>query len=213
MDRVSGLGYPISDTTRAPRGGEVHGREYYFLSEADFRHRIAQQEYLEYAEVRGGKYYGTSKSELARIFGVDKDVLTDIDVQGNKQFRALEPATVSVLLLPPSRQDLEDRLLTRTNADELKAIDLGKGFDRANAEAANAEMVAKAQWEIMQYMDFDYVVINDSVEVAVLAMIDIINFVRWSRRPGVSIDETKVAVSRFRTENMTSVVQQVLATF
>jgi len=107
---LTDLDYSISYTTRPPRGNERDGREYYFISREEFERMIAAQEFLECAEVFGN-YYGTVRRFL-RV-AEDRDLLLDIDVQGAAQIKKIIPEAVSIFILPPSRENLEQRLRNR----------------------------------------------------------------------------------------------------
>lgn len=139
----------ISCTTRAPRPGELHGREYFFLSEAEFIERKAKGEFLESAHVHGN-YYGTSRIVIEEQTRAGKDVLLEIDWQGARQVREQFPEAVGIFILPPSVAVLEQRLRSR-------------GQD---SEEVIARRVQAADGEIAHAPEFDYVIINDSFETA-----------------------------------------------
>ena len=115
---VEGLEFSISYTTRAPRGSETDGREYYFTSRATFERMIAAGEFLEWAEVFGN-YYGTARTALEHARAAGKDLLLDIDVQGAKQVMRRMPEAVSIFILPPSPEVLEMRLRHRSEAEHM----------------------------------------------------------------------------------------------
>lgn len=146
-----GLAFSISATSRPPRPNEREGREYYFLSPEMFRERISRDEFVEWEEVYPGKYYGTLRSELNRIWADGKHALFDIDVMGGlnlkKQFG---PQACAVFVSPPSLEVLEQRLRTR-------------GTD---TEASVRERLAKAEQEMQFAPRFDHIVVNDRLEEA-----------------------------------------------
>src|SRR5947209_11126357 len=109
---VPNLEFSISYTTRPPRGSEQNGREYFFVSRAEFQKMLAHGEFLEHAEVFGN-YYGTARRFLADATAKANDLLLDIDVQGARQVKQALPEAVSIFVLPPSRQVLEWRLRHR----------------------------------------------------------------------------------------------------
>jgi len=113
MRGVAGLRFSVSYTTRAPRGEERDGREYYFISREQFEARVERGEFLEWAEVFGN-LYGTHRSELDRAAMEGMDLVLDIDVQGARQLKERIPGAVSIFILPPSRQVLEQRLRARS---------------------------------------------------------------------------------------------------
>lgn len=154
------LSFSVSATSRAPRGTEQHGKEYYFLSEEEFRSRIAADEFLEYEEVYPGKFYGTLKSEVERLREAGRHVIFDVDVVGGVNIkRFYQDEALSVFIQPPSVEVLRERLVGRaTDAPEVIAT-----------------RVAKAEQELTYAPQFDKIVVNDILEEAqkeVLALIE-----------------------------------------
>lgn len=139
----------VSATTRAPRPGETEGRDYYFLERATFEARRDAGEFVEWAEVHGN-LYGTLHGELDRCLATGKDVVLELDVQGMKNLKAQRKDLVTVFLMPPSVEALEQRLRKR-------------GSD---AEEVIALRVKNAGDEIAQRHAFDYIVVNDKIEKA-----------------------------------------------
>jgi len=140
----------VSVTTRPPRRGEVDGRDYHFINEARFQEMVRRGELLEWAKVFD-YYYGTPKQPVDSVLAQGRDVLFDIDWQGTQQLR--EKAAndlVSIFLLPPSIPDLERRLQTRA---------------QDSADVIHARM-AKAADEMSHWAEYDYVVINNDIEIA-----------------------------------------------
>ena len=107
---VAGLEFSVSYTTRALRGSEENGREYYFTNRPTFERMIANDEFLEWAEVFGKDYYGTARTALSHARATGKDLLLDIDVQGAAQVMDKLPEAVSIFVVPPSPEVLERRL-------------------------------------------------------------------------------------------------------
>ena len=138
-----GLVFSVSYTTRAPRGHEVEGENYHFISRAEFEKRIALGEFLEHAEVFGN-YYGTHRGVLDRAQEQGVDLVLDIDVQGARQLKGKIPEAVTVFILAPSREILEQRL--RARSEDADAV-----IERRLRDAAN---------EIRNYSAYDYVLIN-----------------------------------------------------
>ena len=134
----------VSHTTRAQRPGEVDGKNYHFVDKNTFVKMIDNQDFLEYAEVFGN-YYGTSKSWVETQLTQDKDVILEIDWQGAKQVRELMPSTISIFILPPSKEVLYERLTNR-GQDEQAVIDA---------------RMAEAQSEMTHFNEADYLVVND----------------------------------------------------
>lgn len=143
MDSAPGLMFSISYTTRRPRGAETEGRNYHYVTRADFEAMIDQREFLEWAEVFGN-YYGTHRGILEDARAKGKDLVLDIDVQGARQVKCYLPEAVTIFILPPSREILEQRLRARGEDDE--AV-IQRRLDAAAKEIGN-------------YGAYDYVLIN-----------------------------------------------------
>jgi guanylate kinase len=143
LDTDRELMFSVSYTTRTPRGKEIDGENYHFVSREEFEAMLAKGEFLEYAQVFGN-YYGTHRSTLDKAREQGKDLVLDIDVQGARQLKDQIPEAVTVFILAPSRQILEQRLRARgEDRDEV--------IERRLREAAD---------EIARYSDYDYVLIN-----------------------------------------------------
>lgn len=136
----------VSHTTRAPRQGEQDGVHYHFTNVEDFKARIANNEFLEWAEVFGN-YYGTSRNAIYQQLSQGIDVFLDIDWQGARQIRAQEAGTIGIFILPPSLSELALRLNNR-------------GTDSAEVIAGR---MAKAQSEMSHANEYDYLIINDDL--------------------------------------------------
>ena len=147
----------ISCTTRAPRPGEQHGHEYFFLSESDFLKRQQEGEFLESASVHGN-YYGTSRKVIAEHTDAGHDVVLEIDWQGAQQVRKHYPEAVGIFILPPSLATLEERLRKRAQ----------------DSEEVIARRVQAASSEIGHAPEFEYVIINTEFEVALNQLIAIV---------------------------------------
>lgn len=143
------LEFSISATSRAPRGAEQHGREYYFLSPDEFRQRIANNEFIEYEEVYQNCFYGTLKSEVDRISALGKNTIFDVDVVGGVNIKTMYgPRALSIFVQPPSVAELEKRLI-------------GRGTD---SPEKIAQRLAKASLELTYAPKFDVVLVNDNLE-------------------------------------------------
>jgi len=140
----------VSHTTRSPRPGETDGVQYHFTDVSSFKQLIAQDQFIEWAEVFGN-YYGTSKAALADKLAQGIDVFLDIDWQGARQIKQQLPFVTSIFILPPSVEALEQRLNQR-------------GQDSAEVIAGR---MAKARDEISHANEYDYWVVNDDLELAV----------------------------------------------
>lgn len=150
----------ISCTTRAPRGQEVHGKEYYFVTVDEFKQRIANDEFIEFEQVYEGLYYGTLKKEIERIEQAGKQVLFDVDVKGGINLKHIlgERAT-SIFICPPSIEELRKRL---------------EGRGDTSPEMIE-KRIAKASTEMEDMKYFDRVVVNDRLEHAFEQLDEIIN--------------------------------------
>ena len=141
----------VSCTTRAPRGEEVHGKEYYFISVEEFQQRIAKNDFIEYEQVYEGLYYGTLKSEIDRIEAAGKQVLFDVDVKGGVNLKKiLGDRATSLFICPPSIDELRRRL---------------EGRGDTSPEMIEKRL-AKAEYEMSFKPSFDRVIINDDLDHA-----------------------------------------------
>ena len=157
------LDFSISATSRAPRGEEVDGKDYYFLDVTSFKKQIQQNNFLEWEEVYANNFYGTLRSELERIWSLGKHVVFDIDVVGGLNIKSQFPEeTLAVFVKPPSIEEMERRLRSRQTDSEEKIV----------------ERVAKAEEELTYAKDFDVVLVNDSLEIAKKEAFDLVsNFI------------------------------------
>ena len=143
---------PISYTSRKIRKGEVDGVDYYFITREEFERKIADKEFLEYAKVRYGEYFGTPKKELEDLLSDGKDVILEIDVQGAGQVKKLFPETILIFILAPSMEELKRRIKQRGTEKNIDQV-----IDRFKT----------AYKEINELKKYNYVVINDDVDLAV----------------------------------------------
>jgi guanylate kinase len=164
LKAVPGLRFSISYTTRPPRGQERDGEDYFFVTREGFEQRLARGEFLEHAEVFGN-YYGTHASELDRAASEGGDLVLDIDVQGARQLKGKIPAAVSIFILAPSREILEQRLRDRSQ-------DSDHVMERRLRDAAE---------EIRNYSLYDYLLVNREVAASVDILASIVKATR-SRR-------------------------------
>ena len=149
MTQFSDLEFSISATSRAPRGEEKNGVEYYFLTPDEFRKKIDNGEFLEFEEVYKDKFYGTLKSEVSRINGKGNVVIFDVDVVGGCNIKKMYgDNALSIFIMPPSINTLKERLLKRAT-DSLEVIN---------------DRVEKASKEMTYAPRFDRIVVNDDLE-------------------------------------------------
>jgi guanylate kinase len=154
----------ISYTTRKPREGEAHGREYHFIARADFERMIASGDFLEHANVYGN-YYGTSRRWIEEQLSAGEDVLLEIDWQGAAQVRKLFAHMVGIFILPPSLAELSRRLEAR-----------GK-----DAPEAIATRMASAREEVSHVLEFEYIIVNEEFDSAVADLQAVVRAARLSR--------------------------------
>ncbi|HXE91377.1 MAG TPA: guanylate kinase [Terriglobales bacterium] len=200
---VPGLEFSISYTTRAPRGSELNGREYYFVTREEFERMLARDEFLEHAEVFG-HYYGTHRRFHREAEARGHDLLLDIDVQGARQIKEKIPEAVSIFVLPPSREELELRLRRRSEAEKMRS------------EEVIRNRLETATREIENYPAYDYILINDRLEQSIdtLKAIVLAERLRGSGRLlGTEEQEIVDAAERCRQERAGEQLKRVLATF
>ena len=145
------LEFSVSATTRAPRGKEKNGKEYYFISAEDFKEKIRKNEFTEWQEVYKNQFYGTLKSEIERIWADKKHVIFDVDVKGGINLKNIfGDKAISVFIMPPSVKEIEKRLINRATDDRSKI----------------KIRVEKAIEEMKLADNFDHIVTNDNLERA-----------------------------------------------
>lgn len=164
LKTVPGVSYSISYTTRAPRAGEQNGREYFFVSAAEFEAMIGRGELLEWANVYG-YLYGTSRAQVEKECAAGHDIILEIDVQGAESIRRLIVNAVTVFILPPSFELLRQRLVAR-------GTDLPADLERR---------LHGAPAEVEQYQNFQYVILNDDINRASAQLASVIYAERAQR--------------------------------
>ena len=181
LEREPDIELSVSFTTRAPRTGEADGREYHFVSRERFLEMAARGEFLESAQVHGN-LYGTSQSWINARRADGKDILLEIDWQGALQVRRLMTDAVGIFILPPSAQALRKRLVAR-GQDSAEVIE---------------RRLAAAREEIAHVSEFDYVIINQTFDVAVT---DLVSIVRAQRcRSGVQLASQRDLLDSFNRD-------------
>jgi guanylate kinase len=199
LKKVDNLEFSISYTTRAPRGSETNGRQYYFVSRPEFEKMIRDDEFLEYAEVFGN-YYGTARRFLRDAEQHGRDLLLDIDVQGAEQIQRKIPDATSIFILPPDRKTLEERLRKRSEDRE---------------EVIRRRLVTATR-EIQNYDRYNYILVNDQLEDSIKALRAIVRGERLVRagQPLSGEDAKTVALAdRCRLANVRDRLQPILASF
>jgi guanylate kinase len=151
LKKVPELEFSISATTRKPRGEEVNGKDYYFISKEEFLHRIAKKQFVEFEEVYSGTFYGTLRTEIERIWKEGKTVIFDIDVEGGLHLkRKYEEQAMAIFVQPPSLEVLKERLA-------------GRGTD---SKEKLAERFIKAEKELNYAPQFDIILKNYDLQTA-----------------------------------------------
>ena len=169
LEAERGIRLSVSHTTRAPRAGEVDGRDYHFVARAAFEAMIAAGDFLEHADVYGN-YYGTSRRWIEQELAGEHDVLLEIDWQGARQVRKLFPRMVGIFVLPPSLAELRRRLTDR-----------GK-----DSPAVIERRMASAREEISHVLEFEYIIVNEQFDVALADLQAVVRAARLSRERGAS---------------------------
>jgi len=149
LEEFPNMEFSISYTTRKPRPGELNGRDYFFVDRETFERMVEEGDFLEWAEVYGN-LYGTSKSQVLKALEEGKDILLDIDTQGALQVKKNFPEAVLIFILPPSLKELERRLKKRGTDDE----------------ETIRKRLQTAREEIGKALEYDYIIVNDILEVA-----------------------------------------------
>lgn len=168
INYLMGLGlnlhFSISTTTRAPRGEEKNGVEYFFITPEEFRSHIQNDDFVEYEEVYADRYYGTLKSQVGSQLDAGQNVVFDVDVNGGMRIKEhYGSQALSIFIMPPSIETLRSRLENR-GTDAPEVID---------------QRIARAEYEISQAVNFDCQVVNDDLETAKKQVFDIIsNFLK-----------------------------------
>lgn len=172
LSSVPDLSFSISAATRKPRNEEVHGRDYYFIKENEFRQHIEAGAFVEWEMVYEGKYYGTLKEELARIWQSGKVPLVDIDVKGALAIQAAYPdSALSIFIQAPSLETLRERLLLR-GTESMKTLE---------------ERLSKATFELSFATRFDHILVNDNLDIASGELTTLVrNFLSVKQEPAES---------------------------
>ena len=151
IDEMKDTKISVSMTSREPRGKEVDGVDYYFVSKEEFEQRIENDEFLEYAVVHNNQYYGTPKGKIEEDLSKGKNVILVIDIQGALKIKETVPEALFIFIMPPSMEELKERLIKRNTESKKKIL----------------ERFKTAYNEINEYTKYNYVVVNDKVDKAV----------------------------------------------
>jgi guanylate kinase len=178
IEGLKGVRRAVSHTTRPRRGDEMDGDSYYFVTPAQFQKLVDEEAFLEWADVYGHRY-GTARAEYEKAQAGGYDLIKDVDIQGAATLRRQMPDAVSVFVLPPSYEELESRLRGRKN----------------DAEAVILRRLTEAIDEVRHYREYDYVLVNDTVEECVKELRGVIR------------------ATRARIDRADAVAQSILKTF
>jgi guanylate kinase len=199
LKSVRELDFSISYTTRSPRGSEVNGKQYYFVSRDEFEKMIREDEFLECAEVFGN-YYGTARRFLREAEKNGHDLLLDIDVQGAAQIQQKLPGATSIFILPPDRNTLEERLRKRSEDRE---------------EVIQRRLITATE-EIQNYSRYDYVLVNNILEESAAVLRAVVRSERLLRSEKTLSDEEAEIValaSHCRLANVRDRLKRILDSF
>lgn len=151
IEEVKNTKLSISMTSREPRGKEENGIDYYFISKEEFEEKIKKDEFLEYAIVHNNQYYGTPKGRIEEDLNSGKNVILEIDIQGALKIKERVQEALFIFIMPPSMEELKDRLIKRGTETKDKIL----------------ERFTAAYNEINEFKKYNYVVVNDKLDVAV----------------------------------------------
>jgi guanylate kinase len=196
---VSNLDFSISYTTRSPRGIEKNGKEYFFVSEPEFEAMVEAGEFLEHAKY-DGNYYGTARRFMREAESRGHDLLLDIDVQGARQIKEAIAEAVSIFILPPNREKLEERL--RHRAEDSEEV-IRRRLDTARREIEN-------------YEKYDYILVNNLLEQSADELKDIVlaeRLLRSGKQPTAEEARRIKTAQACRLEHARARVQPILASF
>jgi len=181
ITRMEGLSASVSHTTRARRGSEEDGKDYFFIDHATFLRKVEEGDFLEYAEVFGN-LYGTSNAQIQRTLDNGTDLLLEIDWQGARSIRLVFPGAVSIFVLPPSESALRERLI-------------GRGGDES---AVIEQRMRAARGEMSHFGEYEFLVVNDDFDRALEELCMIIGACRLktqTRRPNLGSDLSDLMAS------------------
>lgn len=181
------LALSISYTSRAKRDGEVDGVDYHFISRDEFEKRIQKGEFLEYAKVRYGEYFGTAKKDVQKLLETGKDVILEIDVQGAQQIKEMFPETILIFIMAPSMNEVKRRIKARGKETKEQILD----------------RFITAYREINEIPKYNYVVVNDNLEDAVkkVEAILISEKCRVDRIEEIAVENQEEFIHEFIMEN------------
>ena len=187
LENNKNLALSISYTSRNPREGEVDGVDYKFISRKEFEEKIKKGEFLEYAKVRYGEYFGTPKEEVDKLLKHGKDVLLEIDVQGAKQIKEMYPPTVLIFVVAPTMEEVKRRIVKRGKETNEQIV----------------ERFKTAYKELNEIPNYNYIVVNDNIYEAVNKIEAILTSIkcRVDRIEELSMENEEEIIHEFLADN------------
>lgn len=187
LENNKNLALSISYTSRKPREGEVDGVDYKFITREKFEEKIKNEEFLEYAKVRYGEYFGTPKEEVDKLLKNGKDVILEIDVQGAKQIKEMYPSTVLIFVVAPTMEEVKRRIVKRGKETNEQIVDRFK----------------TAYKELNEIPNYNYIVVNDNIYEAVYKIEAILTSIkcRVDRIEELSMENEEEIIHEFLADN------------
>ncbi len=181
------LALSISYTSREPREGEVDGVDYKFISHSEFERKIKKGDFLEYAKVRYGEYFGTPKEEVDKLLKSGKDVILEIDVQGAKQIKKMYPSTILIFVVAPTMSEVKRRIVKRGKETSEQIV----------------ERFKTAYRELNEIPNYNYIVVNDNIYEALNKIKAILTSVkcRVDRIEELSMENEEEIIHEFLADN------------
>ena len=187
LENNKNLALSISYTSRKPREGEVDGVDYKFITRKQFEEKIKNKDFLEYAKVRYGEYFGTPKEEVDKLLKHGKDVLLEIDVQGAKQIKEMYPSTVLIFIVAPTMEEVKRRIIKRGKETPEQIV----------------ERFKTSYKELNEIPNYNYIVVNDNIYEAVNKIEAILTSIkcRVDRIEELSMENEEEIIHEFLADN------------
>lgn len=187
LENNKNLALSISYTSRKPREGEIDGVDYKFITRKQFEEKIKNKDFLEYAKVRYGEYFGTPKEEVDKLLKHGKDVILEIDVQGAKQIKEMYPSTVLIFVVAPTMEEVKRRIIKRGKETNQQIV----------------ERFKTAYKELNEIPNYNYIVVNDNIYEAVAKIEAILTSIkcRVDRIEELSMENEEEIIHEFLADN------------
>lgn len=187
LENNKNLALSISYTSRKPREGEIDGVDYKFITRKQFEEKIKNKDFLEYAKVRYGEYFGTPKEEVDKLLKHGKDVILEIDVQGAKQIKEMYPSTVLIFVVAPTMEEVKRRIIKRGKETNQQIV----------------ERFKTAYKELNEIPNYNYIVVNDNIYEAVAKIEAILTSIkcRVDRIEELSMENEEEIIHEFLVDN------------